>query len=68
MFLLYIIGEYGDKYHTGMELFTSLVTGSFISLITDTSLGTTKPSILSINIRQVEVQQGNLILAYIFDP
>ena len=39
-----------------------------ISLITDKSLGTKKPSTLSINHRHVGAQIGNLVLAYISVP
>ena len=39
-----------------------------IILISDKSLGITKPSILSINDRQIEAQQRNLVLAYVSVP
>ena len=39
-----------------------------IGIITDRKLGTTKPSILSVNNRQVEAQYGNLALAYSSNP
>ena len=41
---------------------------SVIRRITDKGLGTTKPSLLSINYRQVDAQQGNFVLHYLSHP